>query len=144
MRDERSIVTDIDLNPGFFVPPHLVALVLVPYGLYLLFSSYLCPLTCLPSWLPLASMASFLGTQFKLAMGLIILVTMAWHAKDAVLAWHLANNIYHLSPPTVAVWILSVVFFGIFGYWPLAFPDIFFSVSDTYCKIPGAICFNIQ
>ena len=49
---DRSIISSIQLNEGFFVPAHPLWMILVPYGLYLTFASYLCPTTCLPSFLP--------------------------------------------------------------------------------------------
>lgn len=136
-------VTNIELKPGFFVPAHVVSMILVPYGLYLTFSSYLCPTTCLPSWLPLAGLATLLGTQLNLLMGIISLVAASLHVGEAALAWQLSRNVYNLNPTTVALWTLNVFFFGIFGFWPLAFPDKFYSVSDTYCQLPGAACYNI-
>ena len=40
----------------------MLALAVICYGLYLTFSSALCPASCLPPALPLATFASHLGT----------------------------------------------------------------------------------
>ena len=135
-------VSSVTLNPGFFVPAHVISMILVPYGLYLTFSSYLCPTTCLPSFLPLASLATFLGTQFNLIMGILSLVAAGLHVFEAALAWNLAT-VYQLNPTTSLLWVVNVFLFGIFGFWPLAFPDIFYSVDEVYCQLPGAACFNV-
>ena len=143
--EERTIlpVSNIQLNNGFFVPAYPLSMVLVPYGLYLTFSSYLCPTTCLPAFLPLASLATFLGTNFNFLMGSISAVAAALHVGEAIQAWYLASVIYRLSNISVILWTINVFLFGIFGFWPLAVPDIFYSVSDIYCNLPGSTCFNI-
>ena len=140
---DRSIITSIQLREGFFVPAHPLWMILVPYGLYLTFASYLCPTTCLPSFLPLATLATFLGTSFPLLMGALSAVAGSLHIGEAIQAWHLARNVYSLNSIAVSLWTFNVLFFGIFGFWPLAFPDIFYSVRETYCAIPGALCFNV-
>ena len=66
-------------KPTFFVPVHPVlmlgkgasnckrkftsTILVICYGMYLTFSSAICPLSCLPSALPVASFASNLGTS---------------------------------------------------------------------------------
>lgn len=140
---ERSIVSSIQLNEGFFVPAHPLWMILVPYGLYLTFASYLCPTTCLPAFLPLAPLATLLGTSFPLLMGTLSAVAGSLHIGEAVQAWHLARNVYGLNSVTVSLWTFNVFFFGIFGFWPLAFPDHFYLVRDVYCAVPGASCFNV-
>ena len=141
---DRSIITSIQLREGFFVPAHPLWMILVPYGLYLTFASYLCPTTCLPSFLPLATLATFLGTSFPLLMGTLSAMIGILHiGVYPIQAWHLATNVYSLNSVTVSLWIVNVFLFGIFGLWPLAFPDIFYLVRDTYCAIPGASCFNV-
>jgi len=119
-------------------------MVLVPYGLYLTFSSFLCPTTCLPSFLPLSSLATFLGTSFNPLMGVISVIAATLHIGEAVLAWILASAYYHLNSLTVLLWTLNVFFFGIFGFWPLAFPQVFQDVKSTYCSLPGATCFHTE
>ena len=44
---------------------------------------------------------------------------------------------------TVALQTLNALAFGIFGFWPLAFPDLFYSVAPKYCTLPLAGCFNL-
>ena len=131
------------LQPGFLVPAHPLWVVLVPYGLYLTFASYLCPTTCLPSSLPLAPLATFLGTNFNFLMGSISAVAAALHVGEAVQAYYLARYFYHLNPLTVILWTINVFFFGIFGFFPLAFPDLFYFISDEYCRLPTVICIGV-
>ena len=66
--EQRSIISHKPLEAGFFIPAHPMWII-VPYALYLTFSSYLCPLTCLPPFLPLAPLLTSLGTSFPLMMG---------------------------------------------------------------------------
>ena len=136
-------VSDIQLNDAFFVPAYPLFMVLVPYGLFLTFSSYLCPTTCIPSFLPLGSLATFLGTNFNFLMGSISAIAAALHVGEAIQAWYLSLVIYKLNRLSVILWTLNVFFFGIFGFWPLGFPDFFYSVKDIYCSLPAATCFNV-
>merc|ERR1711990_358033 len=69
--DDANTTTTTVLNSGFFVPVHPVLGIVICYGLYLTFCSALCPLQCLPSYLPLGSLASYLGTQYHLAMSIL-------------------------------------------------------------------------
>ena len=136
-------VSNVQLDEGYFVPAHPVSMVLVPYGLYLTFASYLCPSSCIPPILPLGPLATYLGTNFNFLMGSISAVAAALHVGEAIQAWYLSSVIYRLNNLSIILWTLNVFFFGIFGFWPLAFPEFFYSVKDTYCSIPGASCFNI-
>ena len=43
---------------------------------------------------------------------------------EAVQAFFLASFHYNLDPLVVLLWTLNVFFFGIFGFWPLAFPQV--------------------
>ena len=142
---DRTIlpVSEIQLNDGFFVPAYPLFMVLVPYGLFLTFSSYLCPTTCIPSFLPLGPLATFLGTNFNFLMGSISAIAAALHVGESIQAWYLSLVIYKLNRLSVILWTLNVFFFGIFGFWPLAFPATFYSVKDAYCSFPGATCFNV-
>ena len=141
---DRFFITSIQLSEGFFVPAHPLWMILVPYIVYLTFASFLCPTTCLPSFLPLAPLATLLGTSFPLLMGTLSAMIGILHiGVYPIQAWHLATNVYSLNSVTVSLWIVNVFLFGIFGFWPLAFPDIFYLVRDTYCAIPGASCFNV-
>ena len=142
--DRTSLPTSvIQLNQNFFVPANIISMILVPYGLYLTFTSFLCPTTCLPSWLPLAPLATYLGTNFNFLMGAISAVAAALHLGEAVQAYYLARYFYHLNPLTVILWTINVFFFGIFGFFPLAFPDLFYFISDEYCRLPTVICIGV-
>ena len=136
-------VSDIQLPGGYFVPAYPLSMVLVPYGLFLTFSSFLCPSTCLPSFLPLSSLATYLGTNYNFLMGSISAIAAALHVGEAIQAWYLSSIIYRLNRLSIILWTLNVFFFGIFGFWPLAFPDFFNSVKDIYCSLPAATCFNV-
>ena len=91
-------------------------------------------------------------------------IAAALHVGEAVQAFFLASFQYNLNPLVVLLWTLNVFFFGIFGFWPLAYPQvaidndhdcgdrdvlhwtIFIQVFQdnkaTYCAIPGSLCFN--
>ena len=138
-----SLDRNVQLDDGYFVPAHPLLMVLVLYGLILTFTSFLCPLTCIPFFLPLGTLATTLGTNFNFLMGIISAIAAALHVGEAVLAWYLSSVIYRLNTVSIILWTLNVFFFGIFGFWPLAFPDFFSSVSISYCSLPGALCFNI-
>ena len=120
------------LQPGFLVPAHPLWVVLVPYGLYLTFSSALCPASCLPAALPLAPLAAQHGTAAPGLMRGLSLVAAALHLGEAAEAWRLASSVYSLHSATAALWTLNVFLFGIFGFWPLAFPDLFYSVREDF------------
>ena len=92
---ERTILpmSYIQLPDGYFVPAYPLSMVLVPYGLFLTFSSFLCPSTCVPSFLPLSSLASYLGTNYNFLMGSISAVAAALHVGEAIQAWYLSSII---------------------------------------------------
>ena len=50
-------------------------------------------------------------------------IAAALHVGEAVQAFFLASLQYNLNPLVVLLWTLNVFFFGIFGFWPLAFPQ---------------------
>ena len=56
------------------------------------------------------------------------------HIGEAMYAFYLAGKIYKLRPINVLLWTLNTFFFGIFGFWPLAFPDFYFSIEEDYCR----------
>ena len=51
-------------------------------------------------------------------------IAAALHVGEAVQAFVLASLQYNLNPIVVLLWTLNVFFFGIFGFWPLAFPQV--------------------
>ena len=51
-------------------------------------------------------------------------IAAALHVGEAVQAFFLASLQYNLNPLVVLLWTLNVFFFGIFGFWPLAFPQV--------------------
>jgi len=139
----NGISTSIQVNEEFFVPAHPVFMVLIPYGLFLTFTSFLCPLCLLPlAPLPLAPLATFLGLKFNSLMGILSFVAASLHIGEAIQAFEIAN-VYGLSLTSTLLWTANTLAFGIFGMWPLAFVDFFYSVSDTYCQFPGSSCFNV-
>ena len=141
--EQRSIISHKPLDAGFFIPAHPVWLI-VPYALYLTFASYLCPVTCLPPFLPLAPLLTSLGTTSPVMMGSFSALFGSIHIGEALQAWHLARNVYSLNMVTSGLWAFTGGFFGLVGFWPLAFPDIFLPMSDMYCSIPGVWCLNVK
>ena len=140
---EKSIISQKPLDAGFFIPAHPVWLI-VPYALYLTFASFLCPITCLPSFLPLAPLLTSLGTSYPVMMGSFSALFGAIHMGEALQAWHLAREVYNLNPVTSGLWSVTGFFFGLVGFWPLAFPDVFLRMSDSYCTMPGVWCLNVN
>ena len=106
---ERTILpmSYIQLPDGYFVPAHPLSMVLVPYGLFLTFSSFLCPSTCIPSFLPLGFLATYLGTNYKIRMGSISAVAAALHVGEAIQAWYLSSIIYRLNRLPIILWTLK-------------------------------------
>ena len=141
--EQRSIISQKPLEAGFFIPAHPMWII-VPYALYLTFSSYLCPVVCLPPFLPLAPLLTSLGTSFPLMMGSFSALFGAIHIGEAMQAWHLARDVYSLDMVTSGLWAFTGGFFGLVGFWPLAFPDLFLPMSDIYCSLPFVWCLNVK
>ena len=55
---------------------------------------------------------------------LLSAIAAALHVGEAIQAFFLASFQYNLNPLVVLLWTLNVFFFGIFGFWPLAFPQV--------------------
>ena len=55
------------------------------------------------------------------------------HISEAMYAFYLAGKVYKLKTINVILWTLNAFCFGIFGLWPLAFPDFYFSIENEYC-----------
>ena len=113
------------------------------YGLYLTFCSTLCPSSCLPSFLPLASLASSLGTSYPLPMAILGAAAAILHLGEAAYTFHLTHFRYKFRPLTTALWTGNVLLGGIFGLWVLIFPRAFWTVAQVYCKIPASFCYNL-
>ena len=77
-------------------------------------------------------------------MGALSAVAAALHVGEAVQAFYLANYHYGLNPLTVVLWTVNTFFFGIFGFFPLAFPSLFYYFSDEYCRLPTIICRGVH
>ena len=62
-------------------------------------------------------------------------IAAALHVGEAVQAFFLASLQYNLNPLVVLLWTLNVFFFGIFGFWPLAFPQVtMLMIKDSRLK----------
>ena len=62
-------------------------------------------------------------------------IAAALHVGEAVQALFLASLQYNLNPLVVLLWTLNVFFFGIFGFWPLAFPQVtMLMIKDSRLK----------
>ena len=62
-------------------------------------------------------------------------IAAALHVGEAVQAFFLASLQYNLNPLVVLLWTLNVFFFGIFGFWPLAFPLVkMLMIKDSRLK----------
>ena len=62
-------------------------------------------------------------------------IAAALHVGEAVQAFFLASLQYNLNPLVVLLWTLNVFFFGIFGFWPLAFPQVtMLMIKDSSLK----------
>ena len=62
-------------------------------------------------------------------------IAAALHVGEAVQAFFLASLQYNLNPFVVLLWTLNVFFFGIFGFWPLAFPQVTkLTIKDSRLK----------
>ena len=55
------------------------------------------------------------------------------HLIEPIWALYIAGT-YGLNLTTSVLWAFSGLIFGIFGLWPLVFPEFFFSVKDQYCQ----------
>merc|ERR1712123_419796 len=108
------------------------------YGLYLTFWSTLCPSNCLPSFLPLSSLASSLGTSYPVPMGILAITAAVLHLGEAAYTLYLTHVRHKFRPLTVALWTANVLLGGIFGLWVLVFPRVFWAVARVYCKIPAS------
>ena len=91
---------------------------MICYGLYLTFCSALCPLQCLPAYLPLGSLASYLGTEYHLAMSILAAVAAGLHVMESLYAFYLTRFKLNMKPATIALWTINILIAGIFGKFP--------------------------
>merc|ERR1711953_1433594 len=122
---------------------HPVLLLVICYGLYLTFCSAVCPLACLPSYLPAASLASNLGTEHPLVMWIVAGAAAGLHVAESLYCLHLTWVRLNMRPTVVLLWTVNILLAGIFGLWVLLFPKAFLSISGVYCRIPASFCYNV-
>ena len=122
----------------FYIPPHPVVALLIPYGLLLTISSALFPQN-IPSFFPLGDLARYLGETYPTFMKLLAIFAASLHIAEPFWAATLAYR-YELLSRQMVLWILNAFFFGIFALWPLVFYDVFLENASTYCGLPLAIC----
>lgn len=125
-------------NPDFFVPPHPVIAILIPYGLLLTFSSALIPEN-IPSYLPLGELAKYLGNEYPTLMQFLALFAASIHVAYPFYILKLAVQ-YELMLKQTLLWSLNGLLFGIFAIWPLLFYDFYLENRTEYCNIPLTIC----
>ena len=54
----------VQLQPDYFVPPHPISIVTIPYGLFLVFAAWLDPELIPQDW-PLGALAYYLGINYN-------------------------------------------------------------------------------
>ena len=125
-------------EPDFFLPPHPVISLLIPYGLLLTFSSALYP-DNIPSFVPLGDLAKYLGNEYPTLMQSLALFAATIHVAYPFYILKLSVQ-YELMLRETILWALNGFFFGIFAIWPLLFYDFYLENRTKYCAIPLAIC----
>ena len=120
------------LDADFFVPPHPLSMVAIPYGLFMVFAAWLSPEVIPQTW-PLGALAYYLGTNYNGLVAFLSIIAGVLHLIEPIWALYLAGT-YGLSLRTSVMWAFSGLVYGIFGLWPLVFPDFFFRIKDQYCK----------
>lgn len=131
--DEGEVSERLRLASDYYVPPHPLIALGVPYGLVLTFSAWLFP-DNIPTFVPLGGLAKYLGLNFNLLMGVLSVFAAFTHVAEPIYALYLANS-YGFTQTTTALWFLNGVGFGIFALWPLFFPDYFMRVQQDYCAV---------
>ena len=124
--------------PDFFVFPHPLIVLLIPYGLLLTFSSALFP-DNIPSFVPFGELAKYLGHEYPSLMQFLSLFAATVHVAYPFYIIKLALEYQFMFKQTL-LWVVNGFFFGIFSIWPLIFYDFYLENRTTYCNIPLAIC----
>ena len=122
----------VQLEADFFVPPNPLFVVAIPYGLFIVFAAWLSPELIPQTW-PLGALAYYLGTNYNGLVAVISIIAGILHLIEPIWALYLAGT-YGLNLSTSVMWAFSGLVYGIFGLWPLVFPDFFFQIKDQYCK----------
>ena len=131
----------VTLKPNFYVPPHPLVILTVPYGLFLVFTAWLAP-SLLSDLIPLGALARYLGLNFNGLMALLSLFAGTLHLLEPIWALYLAGK-YGLNPKVSLLWAGNAFAFGIFGLWPLVFPEYFEDIEDQYCAFsPCLVTFS--
>ena len=80
------------------------------------------------------SLAQDLGENYHGLMAALSAFAAIAHISETMYAFYVAGKVHKLRPIYVLLWSLNTFFFGIFGLWPLAFPEFYFSIEDDYCR----------
>ena len=131
-------ITRANPPPDFFVPPHPLIALLIPYGLLLTFSSALFP-DNIPPFIPLGELAKYLGNEYSSLMQFVALFAATVHVAYPFYIITLSLKYQFMFKQTL-LWVVNGFFFGIFSIWPLIFYDFYLENKTTYCNIPLAIC----
>ena len=124
--------------PNFYVAPHPIIAILIPYGLLLSFSSALFS-DNIPSFVPLGELAKYLGNEYPTLMQSLALFAASIHVAYPFYILKLAVQ-YELMLKQTSLWAFNGLFFGIFAIWPIIFYDFYLENETKYCSIPLAIC----
>jgi len=122
----------IQFPPDFYVPPHPIAVATIPYGLFLVFAAWLAPQLIPQTW-PLGGLAYYLGINYNGLVAFLSIFAGIVHLLDPIWVLYLAGT-YGLDLATGVLWAINAFGFGIFGIWPLVFPDFWDSVKNQYCE----------
>jgi len=126
-------------SASFYVVPHPIFWLTVPYGLLLCFASALFP-TSIPDTIPLGSLARWLGLNYPDLMNKLSLGAAALHvAIEPFYALKLCIE-KGIGLRDTILWYISTFIWGVFALWPLAFQDFYLANEATWCSLPLAIC----
>ena len=124
---------------NFYVVPHPIFWLTVPYGLLLTFASALFP-TSIPAYLPLGPLATWLGQNYPELMQVLSLGAATLHVVvEPFWALKLCFEKGIRLRETV-LWFISTFIYGIFAVWPLAFQDFYLANEAAWCSLPLAVC----
>ena len=85
---------NVQLKPNFYVPPHPLVVLTVPYGLFLVFTAWLAP-DLLSDLIPLGGLAWYLGKNFNGLMAILSIFAGTLHILEPF--W--VNNCFYTKLP---------------------------------------------
>lgn len=122
----------------FYVPPHPLLIIPIPYGLFLVFAAWL-DTSLIPETWPLGALAVYLGKNYNGLIALLAIFAGIVHVLESFWALYLsAQNGF--TRRTTILWWFNGLAYGIFGLWPLVFPDFFNEID--YCSFSPCVNFK--